>query len=149
MAEDAARSLSEGQTPQSVLPSNVIDLGKSLAPYMIIFDETGQPLASSVQLEGSTPLVPTGVFDSVRQEGEKRFTWQPKTGVRSAVVVTHYGGTHLGFVLAGRSLREVEKRDDQLLQLVGLAWLCALLGSTIVAGGIFLILLKLSQTKPD
>jgi hypothetical protein len=148
MAEDAAQSLSEGKNPQ--VPSSVIDMRSSLATYMIIFDDTGQPITSTVQLEGITPAVPSGVFGSVRQEGEKRFTWQPKTGVRSAAVVTHYGGTHSGFVLVGRSLREVEKREDQILQLVGVAWLCALVGSTLTAGGIFLIMLKLklNRTSP-
>jgi len=62
------------------------------------------------------------VFDYVRQHGEDRITWQPEPGVRSATVVTSYGGAHPGFVLAGRSLRLVEERVDQLGLMVGLGW---------------------------
>src|SRR5436853_417633 len=51
MAEDAAVSLSEGKNLQAVLPASIINMASSLAPYLIIFDDTGQPVASSVQLD--------------------------------------------------------------------------------------------------
>ena len=43
------------------------------------------------------------------RRGEDRLTWQPEPGVRSATVVVHYQGAQAGFVMAGRSLREVGK----------------------------------------
>jgi hypothetical protein len=138
LAEDSAASLTQGQKPQAVLPANQINMENSLAPYVIIFDEKGQPVASSAQLDGATPVVPGGVFDYTRQTGEDRFTWQPKAGVRSAAVMTHFGGASPGFVLAGRSLREVEVREDQLLKLVGAAWLGFLVFSAVSAGLIYL-----------
>src|SRR6266536_2297586 len=61
-----------------------------------------------------------GIFDYVKQNGEDRLTWQPQTGIRSAIVVTQFKGTTSGFVLAGRSLREVGKREDSLEQILGL-----------------------------
>lgn len=137
LAEDSAASLSQGQNPQAVLPANQINIENSLAPYVIIFDEKGQPVASSAQLDGATPVVPGGVFEYTRQTGEDRFTWQPKTGVRSAAVMTHFGGASPGFVLAGRSLREVEVREDQLLKLVGAAWLGFLIFASVSAGLIY------------
>ena len=42
-------------------------------------------------------------------------TWQPREGVRVATVTARWGG---GTVMAGRSLREVERREDQALLLV-------------------------------
>jgi hypothetical protein len=147
LAEDSAASLAQGKNPQAVLPSNQINMENSLAPYVIIFDEKGQPVASSAQLDGAIPVVPGGVFEYVRQAGEDRFTWQPKTGVRSAAIVTHFGGANPGFVLAGRSLREVEERENQLLKLVEVAWVGFLVFSAVSAGLIYLTTPRLSQTE--
>ncbi len=123
MAEDAAGKLANGQPFSDVVPTEQVDIAKSLAPYIIVFDATGKPLASSAQLNGQMPTIPPGVFDYVKQNGEDRFTWQPQDGVRSAVVVTHFQGSRSGFILAGRSLREVEKREDAIMQLVFLGWI--------------------------
>ena len=122
IAEDVATKLASGQSVQSVVPAEKVDIAKSLAPYIIVFDATGKPLASSAQLDGKTPTIPSGVFDSVRQSGEDRISWQPRSGMRSAVVVTRFGGSISGFVLAGRSLREVENRIDNIGQIVLVGW---------------------------
>ncbi len=127
MAEDAAAKLAGGQSVQNVVPSEKVDIATSLAPYLIIFDAHGNPIASSAQLGGQTPTIPSGVFDSVRQNGEDRITWQPQTGVRSAIVVTQFTGSTSGFVVAGRSLREVEKREDGLLQILEAGWVVMIL----------------------
>ncbi|MBN9387250.1 MAG: hypothetical protein J0I20_04290 [Chloroflexi bacterium] len=98
-------------------------MATSLAPYLIIYDNSGKPLAASVELGGAIPEVPAGVFSDLGAQDQKRFTWQPENGVRSAAVLTRYSGKTSGYVLAGRSLREVEKRENSLLGLVGLVWL--------------------------
>lgn len=127
IAEDAAAKLAGGEPAQSVVPSEKIDIATSLAPYVIIFDAHVNPIASSAQLDGQTPTIPAGIFDSVRQKGEDRITWQPETGVRSAIVVTQFTGSTSGFVVAGRSLREVEKREDGLLQILVAGWVVMML----------------------
>ena len=132
MAEDTATSLAGGRQPAAAATGKV-DMARSLAPYTMVFDDAGRLLASGVELDGQTPEVPPGVFTYVRQHGEDRFTWQPQPGVRHAAVVVHYGGAHAGFVLAGRSMREVEKREDQLTMEVVLAWLAALVGTFVAA----------------
>jgi hypothetical protein len=132
MAEDAAAALARGETVASVLPAGQVDVAQSLAPFVIVFDDAGTPVASSGQLHGQTPVIPAGVFDYVRQHGEDRITWQPEPGVRIASVIVGYTGTSSGFVLAGRSLREVEKRESQAQTEAGLAWIVTLLGSLIV-----------------
>ncbi len=133
LAEDAAAQLGAGQEAQSLVGSTKVDMAQSLAPFVIIYDQAGHPLASSAQLDGQTPAVTAGVFASVQQSGEDRLTWQPRDGVRIAAVVTRFGGAQPGFVLAGRSLREVESRESQLMQMVGLAWLAALAGSLVIS----------------
>jgi hypothetical protein len=127
MAEDAAAKLAGGQSVQSVVPAEKVDIATSLAPYLIIFDANGNTIASSAQLDGQTPTIPSGIFDSVRRNGEDRITWQPQTGVRSAIVATQFTGSTSGFVVAGRSLREVEKREDGLLQILVAGWVVMML----------------------
>lgn len=138
LAEDAAAQLEAGAQPQALVASNKVDMARSLAPFLIIYDDIGSPLASSVQLNGQTPPLPLGVFTEARQSGEDRLTWQPQEGVRSATIITHFAGPHPGFVLSGRSLTEVEKRVDQLAPLVGLGWLATLVG-TFVACAVALV----------
>ena len=137
MAEDAAAKLAGGQSAQGVVPSEKVDIATSLAPYLIIFDANGNPIASSAQLDGQTPTIPSGVFDSVRKNGEDRITWQPQSGVRSAIVVTQFTGSAPGFVVAGRSLREVEKREDGLLQILEAGWIVIMLATFVVTALLF------------
>ncbi|GHO81150.1 hypothetical protein KSD_89210 [Ktedonobacter sp. SOSP1-85] len=121
MAEDVAARLASGASPQQVVPTEKVDIATSLAPYLIVFDRDGKPLASSAELNGGTPTIPSGIFESVKQQGEDRISWQPQPSVRSAIVVTQIKGG-AGFVLAGRSLREVEKRENGLEEIALLGW---------------------------
>jgi hypothetical protein len=129
MAEDAAAQLAAGASPSSVVPATRVDLGKSLAPFLIVFDGGGNPVASSAILQGQTPQLPSGVLDYVRGNGEDRITWQPAPGIRMASVVVRFQGAKSGFVLAARSLREVERREDEAELEAGLAWLASLAAS--------------------
>lgn len=126
MAEDLAVNLAGGQTPQSLIPATEVDISKSLAPFIIIYDDAGRPVASSAVLKGRIPALPEGVFQTVKQQGQRRFTWQPEPGIREAVVINHFDGARPGFVLAGRSLREVEKQTGNLLKEVLAGWVATL-----------------------
>jgi hypothetical protein len=131
MAEDTAAALSAGQSAAALVPSAKVDIGQSLAPFIMVFDPSGAVSASSAQLHGQNPALPAGVLDDVKQKGEDRISWQPEPGVRiAAVIVPVANGS--GYVLAGRSLREVEKRIDQLGTISGLAWLLTMAASLIV-----------------
>jgi hypothetical protein len=131
MAEDAAAELQAGRSPASVAGTGIVDIGQSLAPYLIIYDDKGQVLASTATLGGQVPEIAPGVLSNVRQSGEERVTWQPQKGVRSAAVVTRVLGSSPGFVLAGRSLLEVEMREAQLGSEVLLAWVAAMVGGLV------------------
>ncbi len=131
-AEGMAKVLESGAQPKDVIPPGApVDIADSLAPYFAVYDDSGKPLASSGQLNGAAPRLPSGVFDYVRARGEDRVTWQPEPGVRQAAVITRYGkgGAGSGFVLAARSLREIEKREDQLGQITLAAWLLTLMAT--------------------
>jgi hypothetical protein len=131
LAEDAGAALAAGQPPQSVLPGAPVDVATSLRPYVIVLRDSGEVVASSATLHGQSPAIPDGVLAYAREHGEERVSWQPEAGVRSAAVVVRYAGPQPGFVLAGRSLREVEYREQQMLQLVAAAWLATLLVSFV------------------
>lgn len=134
IAEDSAAALSNGSMVQTVVPLRKVDMARSLAPYIIVFDQAGQLVASSVTLRGQDPKLPAGVFNYVKNHKDVRFTWQPSAGVRSAVVVMKFGGSNPGVVLVGRSLREVENREARLTMQVAAVWLVTIfITFTVVA----------------
>jgi hypothetical protein len=120
LAEDAARALDAGAEPASVVGSSQVDVAQSLAPFLVVFDPTGHVLATDGRLDGHDPVPPLGVLDAARAQSPNVVTWQPRPGVRVATVTVPWQG---GTALAGRSLREVERREDQLLLTVAAAWL--------------------------
>jgi hypothetical protein len=127
---------------QGTLTSNggVVDMDRSLAPFMIVYNDEGQPLGSNAQLNGQTPTPPAGVFENVRKKGEARISWQPmwgrEHGVRIAAVLERVDGPQPGFVLAGRNMREVEAREAQVGQLALLTWI-GMMGVIVVGTGIY------------
>lgn len=142
LAEDTANALTNGVFPQSFIPQTRVAINKSLATFVIIFDNNGKPVVSSAQLDGQIPILPSGVFDWVNKNGEDRFTWQPNDRVRSATVITKYTtASSSGFVLVGRSLREVEKRENNLMREMFVGWIMTLI-ATFVSLFIFVTLQK-------
>lgn len=129
MAEDTATALIAGIPLQSLIPAGKINIAESLAPYLIIYNESGYPLIASGELDDQIPVVASGVLKYANLHGQDRITWQPKSGVRSAIVVVPFKGNPSGFVLAGRSLREVEKREDQIFKMVFWVWLVTTLST--------------------
>ena len=132
LAEDAAALAANGIDPHSLVPPEPINIARSLAPYLVIYDDAAQPIAASGLLSGVPPQPPPGVFAAARARGENRVSWQPRADVRSAVVVRHFSGEASGFVLAGRNMREVEARETNLRRIVLLGW-GALLAGTLAA----------------
>lgn len=130
MAEDAAARLDTGADPVSVVPTRLVDIGHSLAPYLIVFGHDGQPLASSAILDGQLPTPPDGVFGNIPAGGRHEITWAPRPDVRQAAVIVAYSG---GFVLAGRSLRVVEQREDALGRLTILFYIVVLAATGFAA----------------
>ena len=129
LAEDAAQRLNSGENAARIVPDRKVDMAASLAPFVIVYDNSGRPVASSASLAGATPILPRGVFEFVRANREESVTWQPRPDVRIASVVTR---TADGFVLAGRNMREVEIREDRVLKLAALGWLAANLALTTI-----------------
>jgi len=140
MAEDIASSLSGGANPASLVPSSDIDIATSLAPFVVIFDSTGNVIVSSGLLHGKNLTLPAGVLDYVKANGEDRLTLQPEPGVRIAAVIVPVSGANSGYVLTGRSLRETEYRIDQFGLLVVAALLATLAASLVVVALVEIVL---------
>ena len=148
MAEDGAARLAAGDVPASLVERGVppVDISYSLAPWVAVYDNHGTPLESSAVFDGAPPKPPIGVFDAAQTglplivghhltidvpANENRVSWQPRAGVRSAIVVVWVPETKQ-FVVAGRNMREIEAREGNLTATVGLVWLITLAASLFV-----------------
>ncbi len=118
-AADAKDKLSAGMSATTVVTAMpAVNMQIGLAPFVILYDMNGKPIAGSGKLHGQLPAPPTGVFDHVAEYGEHRLSWQPELSARSAIVVMHgMVDRKSGFILAGRSLREIEIRERSVLGL--------------------------------
>lgn len=138
VAEDISSLLSGGVSLDAVKfpgaeTGQTIDLQKSIAPFFLIADETGKTVAGNGLLGGVLPNLPKGVYDYVKEHGQDRVTWQPEARVREAAVVVSYKSQDTsGYVVVGRSLREVEIREKQLWQAVLVAWLATVVISLVM-----------------
>ena len=131
MAEDAAARLDNGAAPGQVVPPGVTDLAISLAPFLIVFDGAGHPVASSGQLDGATPQPPSGMLNGVTG-GRTEVTWAPRPEIREAAVVVPYRSGH---VLVARSLRLVEEREAALSRLTVVGFLAVLALAALASCG--------------
>jgi hypothetical protein len=124
LAEDAGTRLDAGATPSSVVDTSyAVDLARSLAPFVIVFNAQGLILASNASLDGGQAAPPKGALESARPGSPNAVTWQPRDGLRFATVTVAWKG---GTVLAGRSLRVVEEREANAELIAGAAWLAML-----------------------
>ena len=136
LAEDTAAALDSGAKPASLTKDHV-DMSASLASFIEIYNRSGQPVSGSGYLDGTLPAIPLGVLQAANGTEYHRVTWQPASHVRIAAVTV---SAHNYYVLSGRSLKEIERNENQtfLLALVGgfIAWL-VLTASLLLAHPIF------------
>lgn len=144
--DDITYAISHGSaSPDSVVPPNPTqDIAQSLAPFVVIFNADNKPIGSSVAIDGKLPTLPSGIFDTAKKDGEHRFTWQPTAETRIAAVIKYYKGSPSGFVLAGRSLKEIEKRTGQLTNMTIAACLLALILTYLV-----ILLMEIMSTPKE
>jgi hypothetical protein len=145
MAEDLAVFYSKQKNlPLAASPNPLkIEITKSLATFIIIYKEDGKIFSSTGVVNGKLPELPKGVLDYSRTHDENRLTWEPQPNTRIAAVIHSYKNEKgNGFILVGRSLREVEKREDQLYGTCLTIWLLSLFGVASV-----LIFTKLVKQK--
>jgi hypothetical protein len=135
IAEDVATILDGGRTPDSLIAGIKINIDKSLSTFLIIYDKDGKQLAESAQFNNKPIDVPIGVLKDIKTGNQNRVTWEPSKGIRSAIVVVKYSG---GYVVAGRSMREVEIREDWMMWGTITGVVVMLVGSAIILLGTIL-----------
>jgi hypothetical protein len=128
IVRDVLGSLNEGAEPAQ-LSLTASDMANTLSSFVIIYDNKEKVAGSTVQLDKKVPTPPSGAFEKVKNNNESRFTWEPKKGVRNAVVMIKYKD---GYILAGRSLREIEKREKIVLLYSLAAWVLGVGATTLV-----------------
>lgn len=136
IAEDATNQLASGTRPaslQAIVAGPAVDIEQSLATFVIVYDERGTVLVGTGMLGGHVPAPPAGVFTVAREQGEDRVSWQPTRLARIAAVVRHSSAGDGAFVLAGRSLREIEMRELSLRTMCAIAWIVLLAATFALA----------------
>lgn len=133
ITEELSSAVTNVEDPSQFDSAQKLDITKSLSAFWIVYDENGKPLASSGQFNGKIPEVPQGALDRAKTSGENRITWQPQKNARMALVIRPYTGKSKGFVVAGRSMREVEKREQNLLLISLLGWIITMAASLLAA----------------
>jgi hypothetical protein len=143
LAQDGAAMLDAGAAPESVAGTVTVDVDRSLAPFVIVFAKDNSVIAGSARLDGAVPKPPSGVLNAARTSGVNTVTWQPRAGVRiaSASAAAKDGRV----VLAGRNMREVEKRIDTLTLVTALAWAAAMIGVVVATVVVELVADRLAR----
>lgn len=128
IAEDTASALNAGGTPEALVSGHV-DMSKSLAPFVIIYDQNYKVVASSGVLADQVPRAPLGILAGARNSDYHFVTWQPSSTVRIAAVSV---AAKNYYVLSGRSLKEIERQEQHTMQLAALGWLASI---TVIGSG--------------
>jgi hypothetical protein len=133
IAARAAERLSDGVAPAQVVGASPVDLAAELTPFVIVYDQAHHVLASGATIGAEPPPLPSGVLDAAASTGENHVSWQPRPGVREAVVALPWGdGRSSGVVVAGASLQPSESRSHTLLGVAALGWLMLVSAVTLV-----------------
>ncbi|MBX4187045.1 MAG: hypothetical protein KW802_02170 [Candidatus Doudnabacteria bacterium] len=134
LARDTAAALASGTQPELI--AKQIDLEKSLASFIAVYDKAGNPISSNGILYGVMPMPPKGLFDWVHKFGEHHVSWQTKTDLRFALILVPVPDNSGRVVASGRNLLEVEKLERRIFMESAIAWLFLM---TVAWTGIFVL----------
>jgi hypothetical protein len=126
VTRDMSERIKNNQAIDHFMMSDTIEISRSLSVFNVLYDNNGQPLKTTGVLDGGLPKMPKGIFDFAKSNGENVFTWQPRHGVRIAMVVKSVQSPGIAFVAAGRSMEEIEKREANLVKMVFMGWILSL-----------------------
>lgn len=127
MAKEAATAVGQLDVPPYLIKNpGKVDIASSSLPYLIVFDENKKVILSTAVLGTQDPVPPLGVLSYAQKHQIDKVTWQPKPGVRQAIVAMPYNGKYSGFVVAGRSLTSTEKKEDLFFKLAFWGWVISI-----------------------
>ncbi len=126
IARDVSNALSKGKSINRLIIPDTIDIAQSLAVFTELFDKSGKPVQSTGFLNGQLPQLPQGIFDFTNNNNEDVLTWQPQSNVRMALVCEKVDAAGVGFVAVGRSLKETEEREGNLVKMIAITWVACM-----------------------
>lgn len=132
MAFDTGSKLTQGVNISKLVPSEQVSIGSELSPFIIIYDYNFNPIAGNGIYDHNVARIPKGVLNYAKEHGEDRVTWQPDKYTRIALVVEK-SGDNKSLVAVGRSMREIEVRENRTFGFVVLAWLMTVIITLIIA----------------
>lgn len=132
LAEDTATQIKKDGDPYIASLASPVDMGDSLAPFVIVYDKKGNVVSGSGYLNNKVPKAPAGILTDAKGKEYNAVTWEPQKDVRIAAITVSAKDY---YVLSGRSLTEVEKNESETFKLafIGGALSLLILGSGIVA----------------
>ena len=140
MAGDIAAKLRKGVSPDKIIQPDTIEISQSLSTFVAFYDANRKSISSTGYLDGKTIELPRGIFDYLNTHEDDEVTWQPRPGVRMALVVQKVIGSPVSFVAAGRSLQQVELREYSLRLAIIIGWIICL-----VIVGLLAIIINLKR----
>jgi len=126
IALDLKNAIETNRSTVKWMAGDTIELSKSLSVFNTFYNTNGEPVKSTGFLDGQLPRIPKTVLDFAERKQENVLTWQPRRGIRLAMVIESVKSPSIGFVAVGRSLKEVEKRQCTLVTMVVVAWVVCL-----------------------
>jgi hypothetical protein len=124
IATDISNNLKKEKAVDKWFNGDTIEISQSLSVFNVLYNDKGEPVISTGVLNGKMPSLPKGVFDFARKNGQNVFTWQPQRGVRMAIVLRSLLlSSSYSYVAVGRSLNEIEQREQNLLWMAFISWL--------------------------
>jgi hypothetical protein len=118
LARDLRDRLANNQSVDRLFPADTVDLSRTLAVFAVLYDQMGEAVRSNALLDGRFPQLPKGVLDNASKKGENVLSWQPRKGIRMAMVVEAVPTTSGGYIAVGRSLAETEKRINNFITML-------------------------------
>jgi hypothetical protein len=131
-ADDARRGSEPALGPGGGMEISSEDWLNGTSAFAVVYDAEGRAIAGDATLNGRLPQPPPGVFAVIRERGVHKVTWQPRPGIRVALV-----GETLpqgGFVLAGQSLEGSETKTSRFDRFLVVIWMMMLVG--LCVGGL-------------
>lgn len=124
LAQDTATQIDSNKDPHIASLFTPVDISKSLAPFVIVYDQKGNVVSGSGYLGKEIAKVPLDVLQASRGKAYDAVTWQPESDVRIASVTV---AAKSYYVMSGRSLAEVEKNENHTLLIAGIGCILSLL----------------------
>jgi hypothetical protein len=133
-ATDVARSLHTGANPSFIIPNKSLvptDVLVSRSAWIVVLDATGSMVDTTANMNGQPVRIPDGILSYAKANGTDVVTWQPNAMTRVALVVI-YEPTSKSYVVAGKSMIDIEKHIAQLGVLVSIGSIITILGVCVV-----------------